>query len=93
MHRSHRHSPAHVRHHFIRVALKRRRVYLDTLLASPAEHERFDLALGRFDDGQPYLGCSRARCGICHPSKRWHRGADRLAAERSWRRDRAEQLI
>ena len=88
-----RHSRAHVRYHFIRIALKRRRAYLDTLDRSgPVGREPFDLALGRFDKGQPYLGCRRARCGLCHPTKRWHSGADRLAAERAWRSDWADEL-
>jgi hypothetical protein len=93
MHHAHRHSRAHVRHHFVRVALNRRRTYLATHDASSGAREQFDLALGRFDKGQPYLGCRRPRCGICHPSKRWHSGADRLAAEHSWRNDWAEHLI
>ena len=92
MFQPHRHSRAHVRHHFVRVALNRRRTYLDMLGAHGREHERFDVALGRFDKRQPYLGCGRPGCGICHPSKRWHRGADRLSAERSWRAEWADEL-
>lgn len=60
--RSHRHSRAHVGHHFVRVALKRRRAYLDILTGSPGEHQRLDLALGQFDDGQPYFGCPSPVC-------------------------------
>jgi hypothetical protein len=32
-------------------------------------------------------GCGRARCGLCHPSKRWHRQGDRARAEAAWRRE------
>jgi hypothetical protein len=32
-------------------------------------------------------GCGRAHCGLCHPSKRWHRQGDRAQDERAWRRD------
>ena len=32
-------------------------------------------------------GCDRARCGVCHPSKRWYRQADRARDEQAWRRD------
>lgn len=40
---------------------------------------------GRLDDEQWYLGCHRARCGVCHPEKRWAYG-DRQREEREWRR-------
>lgn len=40
---------------------------------------------GRLDDEQRYLGCHRARCGVCHPEKRWP-GDDRRYEEREWRR-------
>jgi len=44
-----------------------------------------DLVRGRLDDEQRYLGCHRARCGVCHPEKRWSYG-DRHREERDWRR-------
>jgi hypothetical protein len=88
----HRHSRAHVRHHFVRVALAGRRAYLEMSAWLPSQPELVDLALGRFAAEQPYLGCHRPRCGVCHPDKRWRRGADRLAAERAWRRDWADEL-
>jgi hypothetical protein len=88
----HRHSRAHVRHHFIRIAPARRRAYLEMRAWFPSQPELVDLSLGRFAAEQPYLGCHRPRCGICHPDKRWHHGADRLAAERAWRRDWADEL-
>ena len=88
----HRHTRAHVRQHFIRIALARRRRYLEMSPWLPSEPELVDLSVGRFAAEQPYLGCRRPRCGLCHPDKRWHRGADRLAAERAWRRDWADEL-
>ena len=88
----HRHSRAHARHHFVRVARKRRRAYLDATSYSWWTDGGVDLSLGRFADEQPYLGCRRARCGLCHPDKRWHRGADRMAAARAWQRDWNEDL-
>jgi hypothetical protein len=80
-----------VRHHLVRIALARRRAFLD-LAALPSDPELLDLSLGRFANEQPYLGCHRPRCGLCHPDKRWHRGADRLAAERAWRREWGDEL-
>ena len=74
-----RHSRAHTRHHFIRVALKRRRKYLELKLDPWYDSHPLELSLGRFDNEQPHLGCHRARCGVCNPTERWHRGADRLA--------------
>jgi hypothetical protein len=84
--RRRRHSRAHTRHHFVRIALNRRRKFLE-LRPGEADEFPFDMSLGRFDDEQPYMGCHRARCGLCHPDKRWHRGGDRKAAERRWRRE------
>jgi hypothetical protein len=89
--RRHRHSRAHVRYHFVRVALARRRKYLESNAAQWDAPLALDLSLGRFDNEQPYLGCHRARCGLCHPDKRWYRGGDRLAEERAWRRDWDEE--
>jgi len=40
--------------------------------------------VGRHAHSQAVLGCGRPRCGICHPSKRWHAGADRMRAKREW---------
>ena len=89
----HRHSRVHVPHHFARVALARRRAYLDLMAGLPPGEAQLDLSLGRFADEQPNLGCHRPRCGICHPDKRWHRGGDRIAAKRAWRRDWADELL
>jgi hypothetical protein len=89
---THRHSRAHVRHHFIRVALARRRAYLDFLGTVPLYAEPLDLSLGRFANEQPYLGCHRPRCGVCQPDKRWHRDATASGGEREWRRDWADEL-
>ena len=92
MPKGHRHSRARARYHFVRVALKRRRAYLNATSYSWPADGGVDLSLGRFADEQPYLGCRRARCGLCRPGKRWHRGADRMAFERAWRRDWADEL-
>jgi hypothetical protein len=86
------HSRAHTRHHFVRIARKRLRTFFEVHPDAVYRDGPWDLSLGRFDDEQAYLGCHRARCGLCHPSKRWHRGADRLAAEREWRRDWADSM-
>ena len=48
----HRHSRAHVRHHLVRIALARRRAFLD-LAALPSDPELLDLSLGRFAAEQP----------------------------------------
>jgi hypothetical protein len=48
-----------VRHHFVRIALKRRRAYLDTTSDSWWTDGGIDLSLGRFADEQPCLGCLR----------------------------------
>ena len=92
MSRHHRHSRAHTRHHFIRIARKRRKQFLELNPATLSFVAQLDLSLGRFDNEQPYLGCHRARCGLCHPTKRWHRSADRAAAERGWRKDSMEEI-
>jgi hypothetical protein len=88
-----RHSRAHTRYHFIRVALKRRRTFLTLEGDSEYYREMPSLSLGCFDDEQPYLGCHRPRCGLCHPDKRWHRGADRAAGERAWRREWHDDIV
>jgi hypothetical protein len=49
-------------------------------------YEESEPVLGRLEDEQQYLGCHRARCGICHPEKRWSCG-DREREKRAWRRD------
>jgi hypothetical protein len=90
--RRHRHSRAEVRYQFVRVALARRRRYLALNPDRWEDGVERDLSLGRFDNEQPYTGCHRARCGLCHPDKRWHRGADRLAEEIAWRRDWGTEL-
>jgi hypothetical protein len=64
----------------------------DARLAPVAAGARGSLPRGRFAAEQPCLGCHRPRCGLCHPDKRWHRGADRVAAECAWRRDWADEL-
>jgi hypothetical protein len=76
-----------VRYQFVRVALTRRRRYLALNPNGWEYGPAPDLYLGRFANEQPYMGCHRSRCGVCHPTKRWHTGADRLAEERAWRRD------
>lgn len=41
---------------------------------------------GRLEKEQAYLGCRRPRCGLCHPHKRWGRGADRARSTHEWQR-------
>jgi hypothetical protein len=43
--------------------------------------------IGALADNQYWMGCNRARCGLCHPWKRWSNSADRTRAEREWRRE------
>jgi len=67
----------------------RRRYHRDRVVAKRAAEARRLGAepapvLGRLDDEQRYLGCHRARCGVCHPDKRW--GGERTRGERAWRR-------
>ena len=82
-----------MRHHFIRIAKKRRRAFLELNSEADLVYYRtpLDLSFGRFADEQPYLGCHRPRCGLCHPDKRWHR-ADRAAADRAWRTEWLDEI-
>lgn len=75
-------SAARRRFHTDRVIAKRLRL-AHLLLHRPADHL---IVRGRLDDEQAYLGCRRARCGLCHPSKRWP-GAARQHNELTWRKD------
>lgn len=45
-----------------------------------AEHPPAD---GRLRDRFYFRGCGVARCGLCHPHKRW--GGDRTREKRQWR--------
>jgi hypothetical protein len=74
-------SAARRRFHTDRVIARRLAQAALLSLVDPGEHVR-----GRLDDEQRYLGCHRARCGMCHPGKRWSYG-DRRREDRSWRRD------
>lgn len=47
-----------------------------------AERRRGELA-----DTQAWIGCGKPRCFVCHPDKLLHRTADRMRAEREWRRE------
>ena len=76
-----------------RPSAARRRFHTDCIIAKRRRTARTlgwadarDLVRGRLDDEQWYLGCHRARCGVCHPDKRWSYG-DRQRGEREWRRD------
>lgn len=73
-------SRARRRTHTIRVAKKRR------VQARRLDSPWGERPLGHFTDEQ-VLGCRRALCGLCHPSKRSHRGSDRNARGRAWRED------
>lgn len=45
---------------------------------------------GRLRDRFYFRGCGVARCGLCHPHKRW--GGDRTREKRAWEREVAEDL-
>jgi len=76
------------RHHRARVIASRVRT-ADRYYGSRQE---FVHPPGALTDNQYWLGCNRARCGMCHPSKRWHTSADRMQAEREWRSDWAAEF-
>jgi hypothetical protein len=74
-----------------RTSAARRRFHRDHVIANRfRQAERLsptdpaDYVRGRLANHQHYLGCHRARCGICHPHKRWP-NSDRQRAERAWR--------
>lgn len=77
------------RHHRERIIAKRYRVASLQLSATWHDfhywHDR--RPLGKLARTQAWLGCGRARCGLCHPSKRWHTSADRMRADQDWRRE------
>lgn len=75
-----------------RPSAARRRFHRDRTIANRVRDARWisltepaDFVLGRLAKHQHYLGCHRARCGICHPHKRWS-NRDRQSAERAWRK-------
>jgi hypothetical protein len=73
-----RHSRAHVRFHRDRIVRNRE---AQARHVAGIETDR----PGELANAQALLGCGRARCGVCHPTKRWHRGTDRQRAKREWR--------
>lgn len=73
-----------------RPSAARRRFHTDRVIAKRLHLARLlgwadaaDLVRGRLDDEQWYLGCHRARCGVCHPEECWSYG-DRQREEREW---------
>jgi hypothetical protein len=75
-----------------RPSAARRRLHTDRIIAKRLRLVRLvgwvdaaELVRGRLDDEQWYLGCHRARWGVCHPEKRWSHG-DRQREERQWGR-------
>jgi hypothetical protein len=72
-------SAARRRVHRERVIAKRLNQARSLSLTDPADYVR-----GRLVNEQWYLGCHRARCGLCHPAKA-KPNADRQRAEREWR--------
>lgn len=68
-----------------RPSAARRRFHTDRVVAKRLGKARVlawyrdvdELVRGRLDNEQWYLGCHRARCGACHPEKRWAYGATR----------------
>ena len=77
-----RHTRAHVRFHRDRVVAKRARRAREIQWRFDGDWTPVE---GRLENEQWYLGCHRPRCGLCHPEKRWNRGADRARAKRDWR--------
>ena len=78
-----------------RPSAARRRLHRDRIVAKRAAQARrlawlpepdVEPVLGRLEDEQWYLGCHRARCGLCHPEKRWSYG-ERQRAKRRWHRE------
>lgn len=74
-----------------RPSAARRRFHTDRIIAKRLGQSRslwwlddIEFVRGRLDDEQWYLGCHRARCGVCHPDKRWPSGG-RQREERAWR--------
>jgi hypothetical protein len=82
-----RHSRADIRFHRNRV-IKKRKTQAYRVLSGRGDLERLDARpAGELVNEQAWIGCRRAHCGICHPTKRWHRGGDRQREKRSWQRD------
>lgn len=73
-------SAARRRLHRDRVVAKRLEQARALSLTDPTEH-----VPGRLANEQWYVGCHRARCGVCHPEKAAPNG-DRQREEREWRR-------
>lgn len=76
------HSRAYRREQMHRIARKRIGQIRRDPNFSPTWHP---LDEGRFHDEQPYLGCRRAHCGMCH--------ADKLYDPRRTREKRAWQIV
>lgn len=74
------------RFHRDRIVAKRQQAYRRYRPDDDPHWPRLVLPDGRLENRQAYFGCSRPRCGLCHPDKRWHRGADRANARREWQR-------
>jgi hypothetical protein len=74
------------RFHRDRIVRKRQNAYRRLRLDRGSDSSQRVLPDGRLDDHQAYLACGRPRCGLCHPRKRWHRGADRARDRDEWQR-------
>ena len=75
-----------------RPSAARRRFHRDRMIAKRirlareiAHRDLADIAPGRLDDQQYYVGCSRPRCRLCHPEKNLPNAA-RQRADEAWRR-------
>jgi hypothetical protein len=77
---SSRPSAARRRFHRDRVIVKRIKAAREI-----ARCDLADIAPGRLDDRQYYIGCSRPRCRLCHPEKNLP-NADRQRGDEAWRR-------
>lgn len=71
------------RHHRARLIIQRARLARAMQLTGSSSIARPE---GSLTDGQYWLGCNRAKCGLCHPHKRYGY-ADRQRARETWQRD------
>jgi hypothetical protein len=70
------HDRAHLRFHRDRIVHRRQAEHART---TPEGRSSRQLPDGRLEDRQAYFGCSRPRCGICHPPDPGRRRRERRA--------------
>lgn len=79
----HRHDRGHIRFHRDRIVAKRALFYRAYM---PTETDRHGGAWGYLEDEQAWLGCRRARCGMCGLSMAEVK-RQRRQEQRQWRDD------